>query len=461
MRGASGQVVVAGGGVMGWSTALFLKRLGYAGRVVVVERGGEDYSSTSRSAGGIRHQFTNEENVRMSMYGTEYLRSLVGTPLDVQYKECGYLYLAGSDEGEQVLRESNLVQKKCGANVSLLSRQAIQERWPYLFTEDLVLGAYGEQGEGWLDPALLRCALKTQAMSMGVELHKAVVSRVHFGDSGVVSVELEDATKLNCDALVNAMGPSCADLDPSFSLPVKRRKRTIFYLECKEEMLNFPMVINNDGIYVRPEGCGYISGGAESDLVEADAEPGDFEPCDDLFDEIIWPSLAQRVPAFECVKVKSSWAGHYEYNTLDQNAIIGKREAKKRDERRDSRVKTQQSRLESQDSRLKSQRSRVETQESTVETQESRLETQQSTVKRVIRFRFSHYSLPSPLGASPTASNMYLINGFSGHGLQQSPAAGRGLAELMLTGSFHSIDLTRMSYERIARKEPLFEKNII
>ena len=56
---------------------------------------------------------------------------------------------------------------------------------------------------------------------------------------------------------------------------------------------------------------------------------------------------------------------------------------------------------------------------------------------------------------------MYLINGFSGHGLQQSPAAGRGLAELMLTGSFHSIDLTRMSYERIARKEPLFEKNII
>ena len=352
MRGASGQVVVAGGGVMGWSTALFLKRLGYAGRVVVVERGGEDYSSTSRSAGGIRHQFTNEENVRMSMYGTEYLRSLVGTPLDVQYKECGYLYLAGSDEGEQVLRESNLVQKKCGANVSLLSRQAIQERWPYLFTEDLVLGAYGEQGEGWLDPALLRCALKTQAMSMGVELHKAVVSRVHFGDSGVVSVELEDATKLNC-----------ADLDPSFSLPVKRRKRTIFYLECKEEMLNFPMVINNDGIYVRPEGCGYISGGAESDLVEADAEPGDFEPCDDLFDEIIWPSLAQRVPAFECVKVKSSWAGHYEYNTLDQNAIIGKREAKKRVERRDSRVNGQDSRVETQQSRVNSQRSTVKSQQ--------------------------------------------------------------------------------------------------
>ena len=52
-------------------------------------------------------------------------------------------------------------------------------------------------------------------------------------------------------------------------------------------------------------------------------------------------------------------------------------------------------------------------------------------------------------------------NGYSGHGLQQGPASGNAIAELVVHGGYRTIDLTRFGYERIARNRPLFEKNVI
>ncbi len=203
-------------------------------------------------------------------------------------------------------------------------------------------------------------------------------------------VRLADGAELPCDVLVNALGPSAAELmvslDPRFPLPVRRRKRCIFFFDCKEPMPGCPMVIDTRGVYFRPEGKGYIVGSSpEREEDDPDVEPGDFEVIDLLWQERLWPALAHRVPKFDCLKVQSSWAGHYEYNTLDHNAIVG----------------------------------------------------------------------------PALADNLFLINGFSGHGLQQSPGAGRALAELILKGRFETIDLSRFSYDRIAKKQPLLEQNII
>ena len=71
------------------------------------------------------------------------------------------------------------------------------------------------------------------------------------------------------------------------------------------------------------EGSVYITGGAEAEATDGPADPGDFEPDWSLFEEAIWPVLATRIPAFEAIKATRAWAGHYDYNTLDQNGVIG------------------------------------------------------------------------------------------------------------------------------------------
>ena len=114
------------------------------------------------------------------------------------------------------------------------------------------------------------------------------------------------------------------------SLPVKARKRNIFVVHCPS--LNNPHAIPSDkapltidpvGVYFRPEGTGgnFICG-VSPGVGDADPDLGDVSelrnPDNDLFEDKIWPVLCERVPAFESLKVKSSWAGFYEVNTLDE-----------------------------------------------------------------------------------------------------------------------------------------------
>ena len=63
------------------------------------------------------------------------------------------------------------------------------------------------------------------------------------------------------------------------------------------------------------------------------------------------------------------------------------------------------------------------------------------------------------VGRPPDVENFYVAIGFSGHGLQQSPAIGRGLSELLTFGEYRTLDLSRFGYERVVRGEPLLETN--
>ena len=58
-------------------------------------------------------------------------------------------------------------------------------------------------------------------------------------------------------------------------------------------------------------------------------------------------------------------------------------------------------------------------------------------------------------------ANFIYANGFSGHGLQQGPAAGRGVSELIIYGGFRSLDLSEVGYERIVEGRPFLEKAVI
>ncbi|RYH26380.1 FAD-binding oxidoreductase, partial [archaeon] len=147
------------------------------------------YRSTSAmlSAGGIRQQFSVPENIKMSMYGAEFLKNpqqlaVDGEIPDLQFHENGYLFLTG-DKSKHVMLENYQTQRECGADwMKLLNKEQMAHKFPWLHLGEcegssaLVLGSYGEKNEGYFDPWLFVNALKRKNISMGVKYVEGHVS---------------------------------------------------------------------------------------------------------------------------------------------------------------------------------------------------------------------------------------------------------------------------------------------
>jgi FAD-dependent oxidoreductase domain-containing protein 1 len=116
----------------------------------------------------------------------------------------------------------------------------------------------------------------------------------------------------------------------SIPLPIEPRKRYVYCFGCEEDQtaaastLNTPLVIDPTGVYFRREGLsGQYIGGRSPESIEKEPSCENLDVDYDYFDTDVWPILAKRVPKFEAIKVKSAWAGFYEYNTFDENGIVG------------------------------------------------------------------------------------------------------------------------------------------
>jgi sarcosine oxidase len=388
-------VVIVGGGIVGSATAYFLSRSAAAAgrRVVIVERDpGYTEASTARSAGGLRQQFSTPENIALSQFTLSLLRGLeaeFGAGADVGFREQGYLIMA-SAEARSLLAENVALQQSMGADIVLLEGAELPAKFPWLVADGVAAAGYGRSGEGWLDPPSLAALLRNAARARGVTIIHDRVVGIDRAQGRIAAVRLAGGGQIACGALVNAAGPWAGQVAAlaGVALPVEPRKRYVYVIDCREASQALhaaPLTVDPSGVWFRPEGRLFICGKSPEEGEEPPAE--DIEAIDHAFFESeVWPQLAARVPAFESVKVVSAWAGYYDYNTLDQNAVIGRH---------------------------------------------------------------------------PEIANLYLANGFSGHGAQQGAGAGRAVAELIEHGQFQSIDLTRFGYERIAAGRPLKERNVI
>jgi glycine/D-amino acid oxidase-like deaminating enzyme len=322
------RVLLIGGGVIGAATAFFLaSRHGL--RATVLERD-PTYrrASSALSASSIRQQFSTKINIRLSQASLAFYRRIGdelevdGERPDIGFAECGYLFLA-TEAGLEALRASFRMQSACDVAVHLFDAAELHERLPWLVTDDLAAGSLGESGEGWFDGYGVLMAFRRKAIALGANFETADVARIERTGGRARHVRSRDGRCFEGDAFAITAGawsaPLAAQLD--FDLPVVARKRDVFVFSSPAALPGCPLVIDPSGVWFRPEGRGFIAG-APPRGVDVDEAP--LEAIDHgLFEELIWPRLAHRVPAFEALRVTSAWAGYYEYNTFDQNGIVG------------------------------------------------------------------------------------------------------------------------------------------
>ena len=391
-RSAGYDVVIVGGAIIGSAVAYFLTAdESFHGRVLVIEKDPSYQDcSTTRSLASIRQQFSTPVNIQLSQFGVEFLRAVkdrLGADVEVGFREAGYLLLA-SETGKAILERNVRVQTQQGADVCLLGPAELQARFPWLTTSDLVAGCLGLSGEGWFDAHSLLYALRNTAAARGAEFLTGEVVGLHVAQQRLEAVQLADGRIFSCDELVNAAGPAAGKIArmADIELPVESRKRCVFVFDCRQAdaLQACPLVVDVSGVYFRPEGEYFVCG--VSPPADQDPPTEDFRVEYHLFDEVVWPALAHRVPVFEAIKQVNAWSGHYAYNTLDQNAIVGRH---------------------------------------------------------------------------PVLKNFLFANGFSGHGVQQAPGVGCGIAELIVHGAYQTVDITPLGFERVVAGRPLRELNVI
>ncbi len=320
--------MIVGGGVVGAALACFLAR-DHRAAVTVLERDPSyRQASSALSASSIRQQFSTPLNIRLSLAGIDFLRR-VGDELavddqrpDIGLTEAGYLYLARTEEAP-ALRARHALQRSLGAEIELLDAATLQTRWPWLATDGLALGAHGVRGEGWFDGPALHAAFKRKARACGVRFIHADAQGFEHSRTQVWAVRDVRGNVYRGDAIVIAAGAWSAPLAAALglALPVSARKRDVFVLDSPARLPGCPLLIDPSGVWLRPEGQGFIAGAPPRG---DDADDVPLEAIDHaLFDAVIWPTLAARIPAFEALRVRSAWSGYYEMNAFDHNAVVG------------------------------------------------------------------------------------------------------------------------------------------
>jgi glycine/D-amino acid oxidase-like deaminating enzyme len=387
-------VVIAGGAVIGSSIACHLAdHPGFSGRILVVDRDlTYARAASSLSLSSIRQQFSSAINIRVGLYGVSFLRrarellAVDGEGPDLPLVENGYLYLA-SAAGAPILADNHRTQIAEGADIVWLDPGALTAQFPFMNTDGVAAAAWGRSGEGWFDGYSLMQAFRRKARALGVVYRESEVVGIERDGVRVAAVRLADGERIACGAFVDAAGAAGAARLAAlmgFAIPVHARKRCVFQFGARHRIARCPLIIDLSGAYVRSEGDSYLCGISPPESEDPDSE--DFDVVWSQFEETIWPALALRIPAFEEIRPGRAWAGHYDLNTFDHNAIVGR---------------------------------------------------------------------------APGLDNAYLAAGFSGHGMQQSPAVGRGLAELIVDGRYATLDLGDFAYERIAAGRPVIERNVI
>jgi glycine/D-amino acid oxidase-like deaminating enzyme len=295
------KVHIIGGGIIGLSAAYHLSN--HCDVVVYEKDNSYNLSSFARSCGGFRSQFFTPINVDMSRYSINFIKNKT----DVDFIDNGYLMLFGNNQQWDHDRSIE-TQNTHGATTISLTPEQIKQSFPQLYVDDLYRGCITtDESEAWLDPVTLHNWFKKKAQQPGVE--------IIYKDGLEVDHSIADYIVIVCGCWTNEVAKHF-----NINVSVKGHKHTVFNVSTQiEQIRNLPLVADLvTGVYLRPEGEGYIVGYDGNGEWSSD----NLDPNYNSWNEV-WEHLYHRFPTvFDAAKMEGAWAGYYDTSTIDNNAII-------------------------------------------------------------------------------------------------------------------------------------------
>ncbi len=370
---------------MGASVAYHLAVRGCTNVLILEKADAPITGSTALSAGGVRHQFAREVNIRLSKYSIERFKNFreeVGGHAGLCMN--GYLFLIDKEDDWAQFQEQVRLQRSLGVQVELLDLQAILDYVPGTRLDDLVGATFGAE-DGFCDPYGVASGYLKRARELGVRLALSTpVTGAQVKSERVIAVETPEGL-VSGEWVVNACGAWSGQVAGLFGvdLPVQPYRRNAYMTERFPQFPGpLPMTFDvATGFWMRKEGEGVLFGMAKPAELAGVNLNVDWEWMPEVLEAGI-----HRFPVLEDARLakKQCWAGLYEI-TPDDMPVLGR-----------------------------------------------------------------HPELPNYLHAS----------GFSGHGVMHSPATGMLVAEEILDGGAHSINIDELRVTRFKDKAGESEINV-
>ena len=314
------EVVIIGGGVMGASAAFHLAEAGVTD-VLLIEADQLSCGSTSKSAGGVRLQFSDEINIALALRSMDAFERFGERPgADIGLQQVGYLFLLTDPADVTVFERNTALQNSMGVPSRMLTA-AEAGKLSTLANVDDVLAASVCMRDGHATPDAVVLGYATAARSMGVEIAtNCPVTGIDVDGDDITGVRTERGT-VATSTVICVAGPwsrgvaAMAGVD----LPVQPVARPIWYTEpMPSRPARVPMTIDfTTGFYFHSEGPGLLFGMADTE------QPAGFDaPMRPDWLEVVGEVVAHRAPALLEVGIAGGWHGFYE-TTPDHNALIG------------------------------------------------------------------------------------------------------------------------------------------
>jgi sarcosine oxidase, subunit beta len=382
----SAEVVIIGGGIVGLSIAWHLARRGLNDILVLEKESMLGTGSTGRCAGGFRHQFSTEINIRLSLLSVSHLQRFA-EEMDqvIDFHQDGYLFLLKHPADVAIFRRNAELQRQLGIPVEILKPNEVSRVLPdtEIRLDDIIAATYCAK-DGVSDPAGVSEGYRRNALRLGVNIcTDSGVSAIEVKDGKVTGVRTADA-EVSTRTVVNAAGPFARDVGKlaGIDVPVVPLRRFIWTTKPFDRRPSrWTLVVDfSTGFYFHRESGGVLFGMGNRE----EGPTSDVSVDWDFFDRVMETAL-DRFPPIAETAIKSAWAGSYEMSP-DAHPILGR---------------------------------------------------------------------------VPWVEGLILANGFSGHGFQHAPATGLLIAEEIVDGKAHTIDISRLSIARFARGANEVEKNVI